>query len=573
MTRQHDFHAARTRAPFRSRWHWVVLGILCASGSIFGANEGAEQPDPALAVRSALEQAKADYETLCTRLAAESEARRQAIGSAIAANEQLRARESQLRAELEKALDESDSLQQRTAELDLALTQPRGQTAALRQEIARQATLLLERFQGSLLGAQHPNLLTQARELKDSTSVETPGPVDVLLDQLLDVFDIILDGSQDVSTFTAPIQLAGGHGKIAEVQVLRLGLLGGYYEDPVSGEAGFLLPNEGNTQLVGHNTGVTTAQRAAIASLVRNPEQGGLIPIDVTGGAGLAALQLQDTVAEWFEKGGEFMWALLAIAIVAVLLVFERSIILLVRTLGLRTQIDKVVRLVEAGQVVEAEAYCDRIGGAAGGVMKSALAHRDRDRSVIEDAVQEALLHHAPKFQARLSFIALCAAVSPLLGLLGTVSGMIGTFQAVTVFGTSDPRYMAGGISVALITTQAGLYLAIPCLLFRGALGAVAESALGRLEAGAMSVVLALLCAREPVPHRPPAASPPSNDATMKTRSSRTVAVTELNAPSAPAGKPMPKAKGHERFPSADDSEIPLAELESVDTSEEERRR
>lgn len=112
---------------------------------------------------------------------------------------------------------------------------------------------------------------------------------------------------------------------------------------------------------------------------------------------------------------------------------------------------------------------------------------------VMEEAVQEALLHQAPKFNARLGFIALCAAVSPLLGLLGTVTGMITTFKMVTLFGTSDPRFMAGGISEALITTQGGLYLAIPCLMFRGVLGAIADSAVQKLEAGAMSVVLVLV--------------------------------------------------------------------------------
>jgi biopolymer transport protein ExbB len=112
---------------------------------------------------------------------------------------------------------------------------------------------------------------------------------------------------------------------------------------------------------------------------------------------------------------------------------------------------------------------------------------------VIEDAVQEALLHHTPAFQARLAFIGLCAAVAPLLGLLGTVTGMITTFKMVTLFGTSDPKVMAGGISEALITTEGGLYVAIPSLLLRGVLGSFAEASLGKLESGAISVVLGIL--------------------------------------------------------------------------------
>jgi biopolymer transport protein ExbB len=68
----------------------------------------------------------------------------------------------------------------------------------------------------------------------------------------------------------------------------------------------------------------------------------------------------------------------------------------------------------------------------------------------------------------------------------------------VTLFGTSDPRFLAGGISEALITTEAGLFIAIPSLLMRGILGSVAEAALGRLESGALSVVIALVKGQKP---------------------------------------------------------------------------
>lgn len=569
--------------PPKSRLAGVL--ILAAAMALTGVGLGgealADDSSPAAApvapqqaIRNALEKAKADYETLDRALRAEGETRRARVGSAIATNESLRQRESQLRAELETARTQNDRIGQESEDLEAALAQPRGQTAALRTEILRQATLLAERFEGSLVSAEKPELLDHARTLKASATQEEVGPADELLDRLLDAFDIVLEASIDASTFIAPVQLAGGQGKIDDARVLRLGLLGGYYEHAETGEAGFLLPSEGNTRLVGHNAGITASQQAAITELVRNPEGGGSIPIDVTGGAGLAALRLRDTLTEWFEKGGEFMWALLAIAIVAVVLVLERSLVLAIRTMGLRRQIDQVVELVESGKLVEAEALCTRMGGAAGGVLHSALAHRDRDRSVIEDAVQEALLHHAPKFQARLSFIALCAAVSPLLGLLGTVSGMIGTFQAVTVFGTSDPRYMAGGISVALITTQAGLYLAIPCLLFRGALGAVAEGALGRLEAGAMSVVLALLNARvQPAAELTPAArstlsgpkAPRIRQASPTQLASRTPAHSDVET--------MPEVDDEAELPRTGDGGFSLDELESADALEEERQR
>jgi len=221
--------------------------------------------------------------------------------------------------------------------------------------------------------------------------------------------------------------------------------------------------------------------------------------MDVTGGAGLAALDVGDSFLEWFEKGGVFMWPIAIVAALSLLMVIERAIALALKSRGIERRIQKVLALIEAGRTEEALHASTRTGGPVGTVLEAALVHSDRDRSVMEDAVQEALLHAQPQFTARLSFIALCAAVAPLMGLLGTVTGMILTFNQVTIFGTSDPRFMAGGISVALITTQGGLYLAIPCLLARGVLGAFADSALGKLETGAMSVVLAILETRDPI--------------------------------------------------------------------------
>ena len=79
------------------------------------------------------------------------------------------------------------------------------------------------------------------------------------------------------------------------------------------------------------------------------------------------------------------------------------------------------------------------------------------------------------------------------MGLLGTVTGMIGTFQNLVIFGASDPRNLAGGISEALITTQGGLYVAIPSLLMRGILGSIAEKSVGKIESGAMSALIEIL--------------------------------------------------------------------------------
>ena len=91
--------------------------------------------------------------------------------------------------------------------------------------------------------------------------------------------------------------------------------------------------------------------------------------------------------------------------------------------------------------------------------------NRDIDTETLELKLDEAILREAPKLEKWQGGIKVLAAVAPLLGLLGTVTGMIATFQAITLFGTGDPKLMAGGISEALVTTRLGLIVAIPLVL------------------------------------------------------------------------------------------------------------
>ena len=86
----------------------------------------------------------------------------------------------------------------------------------------------------------------------------------------------------------------------------------------------------------------------------------------------------------------------------------------------------------------------------------------DADTETLELKLSESILREVPKLQSRLTIIKIISVVAPLIGLLGTVTGMINTFQAITLFGTGDPKLMAGGISQALVTTVLGLVVAIP---------------------------------------------------------------------------------------------------------------
>lgn len=103
-------------------------------------------------------------------------------------------------------------------------------------------------------------------------------------------------------------------------------------------------------------------------------------------------------------------------------------------------------------------------------------------RETLELKLDDAVLREIPALEVRLVWLKILAAVAPLLGLLGTVTGMILTFQQITLFGTGDPKLMAGGISQALVTTVLGLIVAIPMVLLHAMLNARSKGLIQVLE-------------------------------------------------------------------------------------------
>ena len=111
------------------------------------------------------------------------------------------------------------------------------------------------------------------------------------------------------------------------------------------------------------------------------------------------------------------------------------------------------------------------------------------DQDQLESKIEAILSSTGPIYERSISSIKLLAAVAPLLGLLGTVIGMIGTFQAITLFGTGDPKIMAGGISQALVTTVLGLVVAIPTTLLHSFANSSARGIINVLEEQSTGIV------------------------------------------------------------------------------------
>ncbi len=165
------------------------------------------------------------------------------------------------------------------------------------------------------------------------------------------------------------------------------------------------------------------------------------------------------------QKGGILMIPILLCSVVALAVFIERLWSLrfgriIPSDLGARVE-----ELVKRGQLADAEAVCRRSKSAMASIILAALKNAGQDRDTIKEALQEAGRRDAAQLERYVGILGTVANVSPLLGLLGTVSGMIKAFTVISVQGVGNPASLAGGISEALITTAAGLTAAIPSFL------------------------------------------------------------------------------------------------------------
>lgn len=173
----------------------------------------------------------------------------------------------------------------------------------------------------------------------------------------------------------------------------------------------------------------------------------------------------------WAEKGGVVMYPLALVVIFAFFLILERGVTLLRRRSRYRRLYKRVPDLLREGRRDEALAICGKgREGLSRTLVEMIRLHRNGsgELELVEQAIQRALVVEMPTLEKRMGLLATLGAVAPLLGLLGTVSGMITLFKVITEVGSNDARLLAGGISEALITTEAGLIIAIPILLIHG---------------------------------------------------------------------------------------------------------
>ena len=215
----------------------------------------------------------------------------------------------------------------------------------------------------------------------------------------------------------------------------------------------------------------------------------GAFPLDPTLGNAHKVESTKETLLEHISKGGVVMYPILGLAAAALLVALYKWISLTLTRNPSQRRIRKLLDAVAGKDKEAAMEEARKVGGPTGRMLADGVEHLDEPRELVEEVMYEEVLSTRLKLQRFLPFVAICAASAPLLGLLGTVTGIMNTFTLITVFGSGDVKTLSGGISEALITTEFGLIVAIPSLLLHAFLSRKARGMIDNMEKAAVALV------------------------------------------------------------------------------------
>ena len=241
----------------------------------------------------------------------------------------------------------------------------------------------------------------------------------------------------------------------------------------------------------------------------------GWLPFDPTLGNAHKVEATRESFLEHVQKGGPIMYPIFALAGAALLVALFKWLSLATVPRASRRRVGALLEATREQDVEAAEAAAAAVRGPTGKMLAAGVEHLRQPRELIEEVMYEVVLTTKLKVQGFLPFVAICAASAPLLGLLGTVTGIINTFKLLTVFGSGDVKSLSGGISEALITTKFGLIVAIPSLLLHAFLSRKARRIVDDMEKTALRFLNAASerplapVVVEPVAHATPTKQPP----------------------------------------------------------------
>lgn len=328
------------------------------------------------------------------------------------------------------------------------------------------ATETIGRIATSIVSAQYPGREDVLESLSEAKELPTLAELEELWMALLT--EMVQSGK--VVTFNTDVyQLDGG---VENKQVTRIGVFNLLQKD---GE--YLTYNDVTEQvqplgrqpegyIISQNDEFTNAAQG-YAGVYLDPSRGQI----------LGLLTQKATLEERFHQGGTVGYVITVVLIIGLLIAIYKLVTLTAVGGKMRSQLKNIDNPSDKNPL--------------GRVLKVYHENKNTDAENLELKLDEAILKETPRIESGINVIKIFAAIAPLLGLLGTVVGMIGTFQSITLFGTGDPKIMAGDISMALVTTAMGLIAAIPLILAHSFVAGRSKSIVHILDEQAAGIVAA----------------------------------------------------------------------------------
>ncbi len=376
-------------------------------------------------------------------------------------------------ADLQAEQDRGDRLQQQFSDNEVTLNekaaeldQATGTLGEMFGVVRQAASEAYGRVSTSLVSAQYPGrddfLAEMSEESKGLPNIQE------LEDLWFALQKEMTEGGQVVRFSTQVVNLDGGTSEQEVVRVGTFNLVGqdGYLTYDVENEVVQPLGRQPDSHLV-----------ASAENLLEATS--GMVPFyaDPSQGAILGLLKQKATWSERYHAGGYVGYTITVMLVIGLLIGLYKLITLTITGGKIRSQ------LKNPGNPSE--------GNPLGRILKVYQENKNADAENLELKLDEAILRELPSIESGINVIKIFAAIAPLLGLLGTVLGMIATFQTITLFGTGDPRMMAGSISMALVTTAQGIIAALPLILTHSIVASRSKSIVHILDEQTAGIVAA----------------------------------------------------------------------------------
>ncbi|NNC55226.1 MAG: energy transducer TonB, partial [Pseudomonadales bacterium] len=347
---------------------------------------------------------------------------------AVAEAKKTRQQEEVRSARLEKTFENN---KEKIATKREALKQAKGELTELFGHINSTAGDLRENLAISLTSIQHPNreeFLTALIEKLKGDSLPTIAEIEKLW------FELQREAIEQGKVVEFNTTVTSPDGGELPTDVVRVGAY-----NAISKDGNYLRYMDGTLSVLPRQPKPAQLEAAAeLASLSQGYHRFGVDPTGPTGGSLLSAFINTPTLVERWHQGRQVGYVITGVGVVGLLIAFWRWVALQLTGMKVNSQL---------------KSEKANLNNPLGRVLAVHEENPDMDTETLELKLNEAVLKEIPKLESSLTLIKIIAAVAPLLGLLGTVTGMIITFQSITIFGAGDPKTMAGGISSALVTT------------------------------------------------------------------------------------------------------------------------